>query len=176
MIVPKAVQGGVNSGAGGDPLEQSGDHRSLRPCTMDQKPKGPLDNGPQGRHHPVLAWQQCASEGSVSSMESLPGGDLYSASDVPLPMFQKLRGGRVHMADGLVLSEDEDAPDVAQEGSPMANFKRRIPGGVQLPQQVVNIDEGESSSCGNMEGRVVQVSLTPAKSSSFYASIMRFLL
>ncbi|KAG0611966.1 hypothetical protein M758_7G180400 [Ceratodon purpureus] len=132
MILPMARQGGVNSRTALHLQEHSGD-RSLRPSPMDQNVKESLDNGPQNRRHPVSAWQPGAEEGSPSSIESITVGDLvYPSTDLPLSTFHKLRGGATHLTDLSPFSEDEDAQDPTQDGSPMSHSRRRKHAGYPL--------------------------------------------
>lgn len=147
MTVPVAGQAGGNATrARVHVQEYSGDH-TLRTFSMDQKAKGSFDNGLQNRHLPILAWQQGVEDGSASSVESSRVGDMaYPAPDASLPMFQKLRGGGLHISDPSGFSEDEDAPDVIQDGSPLAHAKRRMHVSHHLAHTSAasNMDDGES--------------------------------
>nr|XP_024383920.1 uncharacterized protein LOC112286350 isoform X3 [Physcomitrium patens] len=137
MIVPMARQVGVNSQTGGHLQEHSGD-RALRPSPMDQSVKESLHNGPSSRRHSVLAWQPGAEEGSPSSMESIAVGDLvYPSTEGSIPTFQKLRGAGAHLTDMSPFSEDEDALDLTQDGSPMSHSRRRKHAG--YPQAHLNV-------------------------------------
>ena len=146
MTVPVAGQAGGNATrARVHVQEYSGDH-TLRTFSMDQKAKGSFDNGLQNRHLPILAWQQGVEDGSASSVESSRVGDMtYPAPDASLPMFQKLRGGGLHISDPSGFSEDEDAPDMIQDGSPLAHAKRRMHVSHHLAHTSAasNMDDGE---------------------------------
>lgn len=150
MTVPEAGQAGVSTTrVRVHAQEYSGDH-TLRTFSMDQKAKGSFDNGLQNRHLPILAWQQGVEEGSSSSVESSRVGDMaYPAPDASLPMFQKLRGGGIHISDPSGFSEDEDAPDVIQDGSPLAHAKRRMHVSHHLAHTSAasNMDDGEFEAC-----------------------------
>lgn len=146
MILPMARQGGVNSRTGVHLLEHSGD-RCLRPSPMDQNVKDSVDNGLQNRRQLVSSWQPVVDEGSSASVESIAVGDLvYPSSDVSLPTFQKLRGGITHLTDLSPFSEDEDALDPTQDGSPMSHSRRRKHAGYSAAHLNVttNINDGES--------------------------------
>lgn len=146
MILPMARQGGVNSRTGVHLLEHSGD-RCLRPSPMDQNVKDSVDNGLQNRRQLVSSWQPVVDEGSSASVESIAVGDLvYPSSDVSLPTFQKLRGGITHLTDLSPFSEDEDALDPTQDGSPMSHSRRRKHAGYSVAHLNVttNINDGES--------------------------------
>ena len=155
-----ARQGGVNSRTGVHLQEHSGD-RPFRPSPMDQNVKESLDNGPQNRRHPVLAWQPGADEGSPSSIESIAVGDLvYPSTDVSLPTFQKLRGGATHLTDFSPYSEDEDAQDLTQDGSPMSHSRRRKHAGYSLAHLNVStsINDGESTDVDSFQSNYEDIS------------------
>lgn len=146
MILPMARQGGVNSRAGVHLLEHSGD-RPLRPSPMDQNVKESVDNGLQNRRHLILSLQPSADEGSPSSVESIAVGDLvYPTTDVSLPTFQKLRGA-THLTDLSPFSEEEDALDPTQDGSPMSHSRRRKHAGYSVACLNVStsVNDGESA-------------------------------
>ncbi|XP_024396473.1 RAF-like serine/threonine-protein kinase PRAF isoform X1 [Physcomitrium patens] len=123
--VHMARQGGVNSQTRAHFLEHGGD-RPLRPSPMDPNAKDSMHNGPLNRRHLTSAWQPGADEGSPSSIESIAIGDqVYPSAEGSLPTFQKLRGGGNHLPDMSLFSEDEDAQELTQDGSPISHSRRR---------------------------------------------------
>ncbi|KAL3699323.1 hypothetical protein R1sor_017345 [Riccia sorocarpa] len=141
MIVPQTAQGGGKVANGGALVNSVQDSRDfcLLSVTMEPRSKGGLDNYNLGTHDTGLGWKRNSSEGSISSMDSLPCGEtIFSPSDVPQSVFRPTRMG-------LSESDDESGVDHSQEESLQRKSKRSAVGVPMQPQPAIShsVDEGD---------------------------------
>ncbi|BBN18896.1 protein MpPRAF [Marchantia polymorpha subsp. ruderalis] len=154
MIVPQTVQGG-GKGVNGCSLVsnyQNSRDLCLQSAAMEQKSKGVIENCNLGPHDVGVGWKRNSSEGSISSMDSLPCGEtVFSPSDPHNSVFRKPR--RL----GVSESDDESVIDQSQEESLLRKSKRSVMGGTVQPHSAMaqSVDEAapDHSSTPSDDGK-----------------------
>ncbi|KAG6551463.1 hypothetical protein Mapa_006886 [Marchantia paleacea] len=154
MIVPQTVQGG-GKGVNGCSLVsnyQSSRDLCLQSAAMEQKSKGVIENCNLGPHDVGVGWKRNSSEGSISSMDSLPCGEtVFSPSDPQHSVFRK------PTRLGVSESDDESVIDQSQEESLLRKSKRSVMGGTVQPHSAMaqSMDEAapDHSSTPSDDGK-----------------------